>query len=111
MSRVDNAIRTSEDIPTRRLYISAFTIGMGYFMGGLIPLLPYFWVDPVSRALLYSCIITGVILLIFGAVKTHVTGATGGWGGYAWGAVSMLAVGGGAAAAAFGIVRVLEVDG
>jgi len=97
-----------EEVPTRRLYISAFTIGMGYFVGGLVPLVPYFFIDQVHQALLYSCIVTGIILLIFGAVKTHVTGATGGWGGYAYGAFSMLAVGGGAAAAAFGIVRALE---
>lgn len=97
-----------EDVPTRRLYISAFTIGAGYFFGGLIPLIPYFFLKQVHTALMYSCIVTGIILLIFGAVKTHYTGATGGWKGYLWGAVSMLAVGGGAAAAAFGIVRALE---
>ncbi|KAG8919979.1 hypothetical protein FRC03_002174 [Tulasnella sp. 419] len=97
-----------EEVPTKRLYISAFTIGMGYFLGGLIPLIPYFFVTPAQTALIYSCVITGVILLIFGGVKTHVTGATGGFGGYVWGAVSMLAVGGGAAAAAYGIVRALE---
>ncbi|KAG8893891.1 hypothetical protein FRB99_001653 [Tulasnella sp. 403] len=97
-----------EEIPTRRLYASAFTIGMGYFIGGLVPLIPYFFVTPAQTALVYSSIVTGIILLIFGAVKTHVTGATGGWRGYMWGAVSMLAVGGGAAAAAFGIVKALE---
>lgn len=32
-----------EEVPTRRLYISAFTIGMGYLLGGLIPLFPYFF--------------------------------------------------------------------
>jgi len=45
---------------------------------------------------------------MFGAFKTHVTGAVGGWKGYTWGAVSTLIVGGGAAGAAFGIVRALE---
>jgi hypothetical protein len=53
--------------------------------------------------------VTGIILLIFGAVKSHVTGATGGYKGYIWGAFSMLMVGGAAAGAAYGIVRVLEV--
>jgi len=97
-----------EDVPTRRLYISAFTVGSGYFFGGLVPLLPYFFIPDVQTALIYSCVISGIILLIFGAVKTHVTGATGGWRGYLWGAFSMLAVGGGAAAAAFGIVKAVE---
>ncbi|KAG8962860.1 hypothetical protein FRC00_008625 [Tulasnella sp. 408] len=99
-----------EEVPTKRLYISALTIGSGYFFGGLIPLMPYFFIDNVQTALIYSCIVTGVILLIFGAVKTYVTGATGGYRGYAWGAISMLLVGGGAAAAAFGIVKALEVS-
>lgn len=97
-----------EEVPTRRLYISALTIGSGYFFGGLIPLIPYFFLDSVQTALMYSCVVTGIILLVFGAFKTHYTGAAGGWKGYLWGAVSMLAVGGGAAGAAFGIVRALE---
>jgi len=99
-----------EEVPSARLYISAFTIGMGYFIGGLVPLLPYFWINPATTALLYSCLVTGIILLIFGAVKQHVTGAVGGVRGYLWGAVSTLFVGGAAAGAAFGIVRALEVS-
>ncbi|KAF9515020.1 hypothetical protein BS47DRAFT_1381693 [Hydnum rufescens UP504] len=74
-----------EEVPSARLYISAFTIGMGYFIGGLVPLLPYFWINPATTALLYSCLVTGIILLIFGAVKQHVTGAVGGVRGYLWG--------------------------
>ncbi|KAG8842018.1 hypothetical protein FRB96_006451 [Tulasnella sp. 330] len=97
-----------EEVPTRRLYISALTIGSGYFFGGLIPLLPYFFIHEVQTALMYSCIVTGIILLIFGAFKTHYTGATGGWKGYLWGAMTMLMVGGSAAGAAFAIVRALE---
>lgn len=98
-----------EEVPTSRLYISAFTIGMGYFLGGLIPLMPYFF-EPVAHiALLYSCILTGIILLIFGVVKARVTGAAGrGLGGYVWGAVSTLLVGGAAAGAAYGLVAALE---
>ncbi|KAF8752372.1 VIT family [Rhizoctonia solani] len=96
--------------PTARLYISAFTIGAGYLVGGLVPLVPYFFVDSARIGLLYSCIVTGITLLIFGAVKTHYTGATGGTGGYIWGAVSTLLVGGFAAGAAFGIVHALEAS-
>ncbi|KIL68402.1 hypothetical protein M378DRAFT_881280 [Amanita muscaria Koide BX008] len=97
-----------EDIPTRRLYTSAFTIGMGYLLGGLIPLLPYFFIPRAHVALVYSCVVTGAVLLIFGAVKARVTGASVGAGGYVWGAVSTLLVGGLAAGAAFGIVKALE---
>ena len=51
---------------------------------------------------------TGVVLLVFGAVKARVTGAGNGAGGYVWGAVSTLLVGGAAAAAAYGLVAALE---
>ena len=106
--RVYKNLFVTEEIPTRRLYMSAFTIGTGYLIGGLVPLLPYFFIEKVSTALLYSSILTGVVLLLFGAVKTHVTGAKGGAGGYIYGAVSMLFVGGAAAACAFAVVRALE---
>jgi len=99
-----------EEVPTARLYISAFTIGAGYLVGGLVPLLPYFFVDTAHMGLIYSCIVTGITLLVFGTVKTHYTGATGGPGGYIWGAVSTLLVGGFAAGAAFGIVHALEAS-
>ncbi|KAH9017357.1 DUF125-domain-containing protein [Lactarius deliciosus] len=75
-----NLARASE-VPTRRLYVSAFTIGMGYLLGGTIPLLPYFFIPKAHTALMYSSILTGIVLLVFGA------------GGYVWGAVSTLAVG------------------
>lgn len=101
----------SEEVPTKRLYISAFTIGMGYLVGGLIPLLPYFFIPTARVALIWSCVVTGVVLLIFGAVKARVTGAGGGMYGIVWGAVSTLLVGGLAAGAAFGIVRALEGPG
>lgn len=81
---------------------------MGYLLGGLIPLLPYFFIPRAHVALLYSCVVTGVVLLIFGAVKSRVTGAGSGASGIIWGAVSTLMVGGLAAGAAFGIVRLLE---
>ncbi|EJD43141.1 DUF125-domain-containing protein [Auricularia subglabra TFB-10046 SS5] len=97
-----------EEVPNRRMYASAFTIGMGYLLGGLIPLLPYFFTPKAATGLLYSCLLTAAVLLVFGAVKTHVTGGTGGFKGYAWGAVSTLAVGGTAAGAAWGVVKALE---
>ncbi|KAJ3556434.1 hypothetical protein NP233_g11978 [Leucocoprinus birnbaumii] len=100
-----------EEVPTMRLYVSAFTIGMGYLIGGLIPLLPYFFISKAHVALIYSCLVTGIVLLIFGAVKARVTGAGVGARSYIWGAVSTLLVGGLAAGAAFGIVRLLEVSG
>lgn len=73
--------------------------------------LPYFCFESARTGLLYSIVITGIVLLIFGALKQHFTGATGGWKGYTYGAVSMLATGGLAAAASFGIVKALEGGG
>lgn len=100
-----------EDISLRRCYVSAFTIGMGYFLGGLIPLFPYFFIARAHIALLYSCILTGVVLLIFGAIKARITGAAGkGFVGYLWGAVSTLLVGGAAAGAAYGLVALMEAS-
>jgi VIT1/CCC1 family predicted Fe2+/Mn2+ transporter len=82
---------------------------MGYLIGGAIPLIPYFFIQTAHVALMYSSIITGIVLLVFGAVKARVTGAASkGICGYVWGAVSTLAVGGAAAAAAYGIVALLE---
>lgn len=60
--------------------------------------------------LVFSCIITGVILLIFGGFKTYFTGGRGGFGGYAWGAFSTMVVGGVAAGAAYGLVKVMGVN-
>lgn len=104
-------VPSAEEVPTRRLYASAFTIGMGYLLGGAIPLLPYFFIPKAHIALMYSSLFTGIVLLVFGAVKARVTGAAGkGAGGYVWGAVSTLAVGGAAAAAAYAIVALLETN-
>ncbi|KAL4072195.1 VIT family-domain-containing protein [Scleroderma yunnanense] len=99
-----------EEVPTKRLYTSAVTIGLGYLVGGIIPLLPYFFVSRAYVALLYSCALTGVVLLVFGAIKARITGAGNDIAGYLWGAVSTLMVGGAAAAAAYSIVALLEAD-
>lgn len=100
-----------EPVSTSRLYISALTIGLSYFIGGIIPLLPYMFITEASRALLWSVVITGVILLVFGVVKQRVTGGEGGVKGYVWGAVSTLAVGGVAAGASWLLVGLLEGGG
>ncbi|KAF5330074.1 hypothetical protein D9758_015987 [Tetrapyrgos nigripes] len=103
-----------EEVPTSRLYVSVFTIGLGYLIGGLVPLFPYFFIPQASTALIYSCVVMGVVLLVFGAIKAQFTGAytsnstLGVWKGIVWGAVSTLLVGGLAAGAALGIVKALE---
>lgn len=99
-----------EEVPRSRLWVSALTIGMSYFIGGLIPLLPYMFTTSVHLGLIWSVAITGVILFLFGGAKTYFTGAEGGWRGYLYGAVSMTLVGGFAAGAAFGLVKVMGVE-
>jgi VIT1/CCC1 family predicted Fe2+/Mn2+ transporter len=47
--------RPAPDSRVRRRYTSALTIGAGYLLGGLLPLLPYLAERRVRRALLYVC--------------------------------------------------------
>jgi vacuolar iron transporter family protein len=55
---------------------SAFTIGMSYVVGGLIPLAPYMiWMRSPHTGLLVSAAITLAALAVFGGVKGHFTGA------------------------------------
>jgi len=62
-----------EEVPRSRLYISALTIGLSYFIGGLIPLVPYMATSSAELGLIVSCIVTGVVLFIFGGFKTYFT--------------------------------------
>ncbi|SGZ58598.1 CIC11C00000004926 [Sungouiella intermedia] len=52
---------------------SALTIGTGYFLGGFVPLIPYFFCDVVKTGLIVSVIVMIVTLFIFGYVKTSVS--------------------------------------
>ncbi|KAI5453907.1 Protein ccc1 [Naganishia albida] len=97
-----------EEVPSSRLFASAFTIGASYALGGLVPLVPYFFIDRAYVALYWSIGITSIILLLFGGLKAWFTGAALGPGGIVWGAVSTTLVVAAAGAASFGIVRVLE---
>ena len=67
-------------------------------------MIPYFIFPTAREALYWSIGITTIVLLLFGAAKTYVTGAEVGTRGYFYGCISTLAVGGGAASASFGYV-------
>lgn len=97
-----------EETTDARLFISAITIGLSYFLGGLVPLVPYFFIPTAGEGLVWSAAITAVVLLVFGAFKTYFTGAAIGVSGYAYGSITTLLVGGAAAAASFGVIRALE---
>lgn len=53
---------------------SAWVIGFSYVVGGLIPLSAYFFTDTTQQGLMYSCGITLVCLIVFGLVKSKLTG-------------------------------------
>jgi len=90
-----------------RAWISAATMGLSYFVGGLVPMLPYFFiVEDVQRALLASVVVTAVILLGFGFLKNWVTIRTRKAG--VWGAFQTLVIGAAAAGTSYLIVRMLD---
>ena len=79
------------------------TSGFAYMAGGLIPLAPYLLIAQSSTALLYSVVFTLAALLIFGYIKGRFTGAPP-----LRSALQTALIGGLAAAAAFGIARLLS---
>ncbi|KKK24047.1 hypothetical protein ARAM_004326 [Aspergillus rambellii] len=86
-------------------WTSAITLALCYFVGGFIPLIPYFIVSHVLVALYASVGVMGVTLLVFGYIKT---GVVRGWSGRdniiagINGGLQMCVVGGVAAGAAIG---------
>jgi VIT1/CCC1 family predicted Fe2+/Mn2+ transporter len=65
-----------EEVGDGRLLISAITIGLSYFLGGLVPLLPYFFIALAQDALWVSVAVTAVVLLLFGGFKQYFTGTS-----------------------------------
>jgi len=82
---------------------SAITIGVSYIVGGIIPLSPYFFTDDSLHGLYYSCVITAVCLFVFGYFKSKVTGQPP-----FSGALKVLFIGTLAAAAAFGMAKLIN---
>jgi VIT1/CCC1 family predicted Fe2+/Mn2+ transporter len=87
----------------KRARKSAFNIGASYVVGGLIPLLPYFFVNNALKGLEISAMITLVCLFVFGYFKSKMTGVNPWIGG-----LKVTLIGALAAAAAFGIARAIE---
>ncbi len=81
---------------------SAATIAGSYVAGGLIPLFPYFFIGSTSTALGVSVLLTLVALTLFGYIKGRFTGSRP-----VRAAVQTALVGSIAAAAAFGIARLI----
>ena len=72
-------------------------------VAGMIPLAPYLLPLALHTALVWSCVTTGVALAVFGAVKGRYTGEPA-----LRSAVQTVAIGGTAAAVAYGIGRVVS---
>jgi vacuolar iron transporter family protein len=87
----------------RRAPVSAATIGGSYVIGGLVPLLPYMLIRESGTALYWSCGVTMLALLIFGAVKGGLTGVS-----WIKSAFQTVVIGGVAASVAFVIARLVS---
>ena len=86
-----------------RAFKSALTIALSYVVGGIIPLSAYLILADAHRALNVSITVTLVALLVFGAVKGRFTGAP-----ILRSGLQTALIGGLAAAAAFGIARLIS---
>lgn len=79
-----------QPISSSRMYVSGFLIAISYFGGGLIPLLPYIFINDINHALYASTVVTGVVLLLFGMIKQRATGGPCDAKGLIWSALSTL---------------------
>jgi vacuolar iron transporter family protein len=87
----------------KRATKSALNIGLSYIAGGIIPLSPYFFISDSVEALKISVVATLVCLFIFVFFKSKITGINA-W----WGALRVTMIGAMAAAAAFGVAKLIE---
>lgn len=101
--------RELEEPAENRQVISAMTIGGGYLLGGLIPLLPYFFVSEVGVGLIYSIVVMTITLFIFGYFKAQMSmGNNCDVKKKIMEGVEMIVVGGAAAGAAWFFVKLLD---
>ena len=82
---------------------SAMNIGLSYIIGGLVPLIPYFFAATPLDGLKLSAVITVMCLLVFGFFKAKVTGQNP-WSG----AIRVAVIGSVAATAAFLIAGLIN---
>jgi VIT1/CCC1 family predicted Fe2+/Mn2+ transporter len=92
-----------EEPAPNRAHRSALTIAFSYIAGGMVPLLPYMLVQDSTESLRLSVIITLIALGLFGALKGRLVGA-----GWLRSAIQTVTIGGAAAAAAYGLARLLN---
>ncbi len=107
MMRFELGLEKPED---NRAHRSALTIAASYIAGGLVPLLPYMFVNTSSSlipttaaALKLSVLITLLALALFGALKGRLLGT-----GALRSALQTTLIGGAAAAAAYTLAHILN---
>ena len=109
-----NFYHTLQEPSGSRALLCALTIALGYFIGGFMPLLPYFFVGPHDAfvALRWSIATMAVALFLFGYGKTCFLS---GWLGKRSlrrglvGGAQMVLVGGVAAGSAMGLVKGFQI--
>jgi VIT1/CCC1 family predicted Fe2+/Mn2+ transporter len=82
---------------------SAALVGGGYVLGGIFPLTPYLFVSDAHIALYWSILCTSLALFVFGAVRARVLATP-----VMLGAVQTWFIGALAAAAAYGLARLVS---
>ncbi|KAJ1558020.1 hypothetical protein HK405_014593, partial [Cladochytrium tenue] len=89
-----------------RSWISAVTIGSSYFIGGLVPLIPYIMNDDAVAAFYISIVTTLSVLLAFGYAKAIVLGVRNPVSS----AFQMMLIGACAAGVAYGVATALPAQ-
>jgi predicted membrane protein (TIGR00267 family) len=84
-------------------WVSALVMGVSYFLGGIVPMIPYFAFKNINHALFTSIGITVLVLIIFGYTKAVLSGCS--QRAAAFSSLQTLFVGALAAATSYGIVR------
>lgn len=88
-----------------RSWVSALTIGLSYLFGGIIPLLPYVFVENALHALYVSIALTLFALFVFGFFKGRIVGYNP-----LKSAMEMTFTGAAAGAAAYGIAKLIPQE-
>lgn len=90
-------------------WLSGLSIAIGYIIGGLIPLLPYYVASTIGAALSWSIKLCLLALFTFGFFKSLIlrTGKVS-WAQSAWEGLQMLLLGGTAAAVAVICIKCIE---
>ncbi|HZP18389.1 MAG TPA: VIT1/CCC1 transporter family protein [Terriglobales bacterium] len=92
-----------EEPDPKRALTSAGTIAAAYVAGGFIPLSPYVVLSHAYQGLVFSAVVTLAALAVFGFIKGRFTGARA-----LRSAVQTMVIGGVAAAAAFGLAKLIS---